>query len=130
MAWNCQPTPAQLSRDLCRSDARRGSGEAGASPVPTDEFLLAPRARSPDVDASGRRRSGYDWAGAPGSTVKHTFRRGDGQPLWFAGILDGAQTTAARAVTSSTISTDASSGCLSDYHDHEALTLQSDELDR
>lgn len=53
-----------------------------------------------------------------------------GQPLWFAGILDGAQTTAARAVTSSTISTDASSGCLSDYHDHEALTLQSDELDR
>ena len=72
----------------------------------------------------------YEWTGAPGSKVKHTFRRSDGEALWFAGIWDRAQTTDAGEVTSFTILTGASSGWLSDYHDRAPLILEPEELGR
>ena len=74
--------------------------------------------------------SWYEWTGAPGSKVRHTFRRRDGEALWFAGIWDRAVTSDAGEILSFSILTGQSSGHLQTYHDRAPLILEPSELAR
>lgn len=54
----------------------------------------------------------YEWTGDKGAKTKHTFRRLDGAPIWFAGLWDEAVTPDAGTVRSFTILTGPSEGWL------------------
>ncbi|MNS57156.1 putative SOS response-associated peptidase YedK [compost metagenome] len=71
----------------------------------------------------------YEWTGNKGAKTKHTFRRQDGAPIWFAGIWDQAVTSDAGEVRSFTILTGKAQGWLTDYHDRAPVILEPEDFD-
>jgi len=69
----------------------------------------------------------YEWTGAPGSKVKHTFARQDGGLIWFAGMWDRCTSLDAGEISSFTILTAPSEGWLGDYHDRAPVILEPQE---
>lgn len=69
----------------------------------------------------------YEWTGQPGSKVKHSFRRADGGPIWFAGLWDRVTTSDAGEVASFTILTGGSADMLADYHTRAPVILERED---
>lgn len=69
----------------------------------------------------------YEWTGDKGSKIKHTFRRTDGGPIWFAGLWDRVTTPDAGEVSSFTILTGPSEGMLADYHGRAPVILERED---
>lgn len=84
-------------------------------------------------DAYSRRRcivpanAWYEWTGEKGSKVKHTFRRADGGPIWFAGLWDRVTTPDAGELGSFTILTGPAEGMLLDYHGRAPVILERED---
>lgn len=84
-------------------------------------------------DAYAKRRcivpasAWYEWTGDKGAKTKHRFARGDGQPIWLAGLWDRCSTPDAGDFTSFTILTGPSEGWLSEYHSRAPVILESED---
>lgn len=65
----------------------------------------------------------YEWTGGTGSKVKHTFRRADGEMIWFGGIWDKATTSDQGEVLSFTVITSPSDGWMAEYHSRAPMIL-------
>ncbi|QQQ19714.1 SOS response-associated peptidase [Brevundimonas vitis] len=89
----------------------------------TSTFREAFRRRRCIVPAS----AWYEWTGTAGGKTKHTFRRADGGPIWFAGLWDRVTTADAGEVASFTILTGPSAGMLADYHDRAPAILEPED---
>ena len=71
----------------------------------------------------------YEWTGDKGAKTKHTFRRADDGPIWFAGMWDRVTTPDAGEVASFTILTGPSDGMLADYHTRAPVILDQEDWD-
>jgi putative SOS response-associated peptidase YedK len=69
----------------------------------------------------------WEWREEEGGKVKYRFARGDGQPIWFAGLWDTCNTADEGEVRSFTIMTGPSAGHLAEYHDRAPVILDRED---